>query len=267
MGRVLESIWTDIVALANSLAEWLRLSWEAGYGQAIIAVLIAIVLVALLGVLLSNRRKRLAAQRPELLISRGRVQGVENSTLTELLMHVSNLGDSGVQLLEVSVWGPLDPEPEVAEVSVLVPAHKSVDITVNIEEPQGDTGFLDLYFYAARGHRRTYRLRAQFTWEPWNERFKIEPLEQRVDRVRRLASTRVDQRRREEWKRRQEAQELYPRPVDPLARPRQRGEPDGEGEILPEDEHRVQEDTNVLGNGETDGTETGTTRLRFPSRF
>ena len=275
MGQVLANIWTDINALGQSLGEWLQNSWTAGNGQAIIAGLIVLVLLLLLATLASARRGSGASGRPELLISRGRVQGVENSTLTELVMHVSNLGDRVVQLLEVAISGPLDPDPQVAEVSVLVPAHKSVDISLHVEEPQGDTGFIDLYFYAARGNRRTYRLRAQFTWEPWNERFKIEPLDQRVDPVRRLASSKVRQRRREEWCRKQQAEQSFPRPIDPTEDP-QRGERNDVSEAqacsIPAPEAAAEQDTEAAAkapgsNGETRPEQQPAERLRFPSRF
>jgi hypothetical protein len=176
----------------------------------------ALMLVLLMLLLPGGRRTERKEARPQLLVSRGEVRSFEESSLTELNMHVSNLGDGVAQLLEVALSSDLMPTPETVELSVLVPGSRSVDVRVPVEELHGDSGFLDLYFYTPQTRRRAFRLRAELTWEPWNGRFKIEPLGQRIDSAKRLASSRLQKRQREEWRRRQRemAQEASA-PVEP----------------------------------------------------
>jgi hypothetical protein len=219
MGRVLEMIWTDIVTTWVSLRQWF--DGVADDGAIWLVLLGAVLMLALLMFLLPGGRRRQGAEaKPQLLVSRGEIRSVEESNLTELSMHVSNLGDGVVQLLEAALSSDLMPTPETVELSVLVPRSRSVDVRVEVEELHGDSGLVDLYFYTPQTRKRAFRLRAELTWEPWNGRFKIEPLGQRIDSAKRLASTRLQKRQRDEWRRRQRelAQEAAA-PVEPEPEP------------------------------------------------
>lgn len=244
MSRVLDMMWTDIVATWTSIRDWLDgLAGAPGaWVVPAVGLLIVILVVMLLALLPGGRRERRKESKPELLVSRGEVRSFEESSVTELSMHVSNLGDSVAQLLEVALSSDLMPTPETAELSVLVPPSRSVDVTVPVEELHGDTGFLDLYFYTPQSRKRAYRLRATLTWEPWNGRFKVDPLGQRIDPARRLASSRLQRRQRDEWRRRR--RELVEAEVEP--------------EQIPEPEPREDEVEEPVTRRE---------RLEFPSDF
>lgn len=228
MSRVLDMMWTDIVATWSSISDWLDGLAGAPGAWLIPAILllVLVLIVILLALLPGGRRERRVESKPELLVSRGEVRFYEESSITELNMHVSNLGDGVAQLLEVALSSDLMPTPETAELSVIVPRNSSVDVTLPVEELHGDTGFLDLYFYTPQTRRRAYRLRANLSWEPWNGRFKVDPLGQRIDAARRLASSRLQRRQRDEWRRRRremlEAEggplqpALEPEPQDPI---------------------------------------------------
>jgi hypothetical protein len=251
MSRVLDMMWTSIVTTWNLVRDWLTgLAGDPALGLALtIALLIAV--VAILFLLLApfgRPRERTPESRPELLVSRGEVRSFDESSLTELSMHVSNLGDGVAQLLEVALSSDLMPTPETVELTVLVPRSQSVDVRVPVEELHGDTGFLDLYFYTPQKRRRAYRLRASLAWEPWNGRYKIEPLGQRIEPARRLASSRLQRRQREEWRRRQR-EAFEDEPHEPLTEPDQEpGQDPGTDD---------QDDQNV----------TARERLEFPSDF
>lgn len=200
---MLDMMWTSILSTWLSVRDWLGgLAGDAGLWPALLLALL-VLMVLLLFVLPGGARPARTESKPELLISRGEVRSFEDSSVTELSMHVSNLGDGVVQLLEVALRSDLMPRPETVELSVLVPRSRSVDVQIPIEELHGDSGTLELYFYTPQTRSRGYRLRAALTWEPWNGRFKVEPLGQRLDVARRLASSRLQQRQREEWRRQQ----------------------------------------------------------------
>lgn len=215
MSRVLDMIWAAVVSTWEALWQWLvSVSGDESSALSLTMAAVGLLLVLiLLSALIPRRaRRRNEEIRPELLISRGQVRSVEASSITELSAHVSNLGEQPAQLLELAVRTDLMPDPQVFELSHLVPPGKSVDLVLELEEVHGDSGVLELYFYVPSVRRRAYRLRAELTWEPWNGRLRVEPLEQRIDVAKRLASTRLQKQRREEWRRRQRSK---PAPAQP----------------------------------------------------
>jgi hypothetical protein len=223
MGRVLDMMWTSIVATWNLVRGWMSgLAGDPALGLALTIALLLAILVVLFLLLapVGRRRERPVESKPELLVSRGEVRSIDESSLTELFMHVSNLGDGVAQLLEVALSSDLMPTPETVELSVLVARAQSVDVRVPVEELHGDSGFLDLYFYTPQTRRRAYRLRASLVWEPWNGRYKIDPLGQRIDHARHLASSRLQRRQRDEWRRRQR-EAFNEEPLGPVLEPEQ----------------------------------------------
>lgn len=219
MSRVLDMMWTAIATTGERLLELLGVPAESvpgllGPGLVIAAVVLLLLVLFLL--LPGGRSEGRVESRPELLVSRGEVRPNIDSSITELSMQVSNLGDGVAQLLEVALSTELMPNPETAEISELVPRSRSVEVSTPVEELQGDSGFLDLYFYTPQTRNRAFRLRARLTWEPWNGRYKVEPLGQRIDPARRLASSRLQRRQRDEWRKRRDLlDETAGVPVDP----------------------------------------------------
>ena len=69
----------------------------------------------------------------------------------------------------------------------------------SIEGLAGEEGRINLYFYTVGG-RGVYRLQAPFILEPWNERYKISPVNQSVTPARRLASAEVSRAQEEAWR-------------------------------------------------------------------
>lgn len=203
---MLDMIWTSILSTWEAVRDWfasLLADPSAWTGLGVGLVIALLILVALAIIVPTRPRDSRRESRPELLISRGEVRSLEESSLTELDIHVSNLGEGVVQLLEIALATDLMPTPQAVELSELVDAHRSVDVTVPVDEIHGDAGYIDLFFYIPQTRRKAFRLRANMTWEPWEARFKVEPLEQRIDPARRLASSRLQQRQRDEWRKRQ----------------------------------------------------------------
>lgn len=241
---MLDMIWTSILSTWEAVRDWfasLLAEPSAWTGLGVGLVIALLILLALAIVIPSRPRDSGRESRPELLIPRGEVRSLEESSVTELDIHVSNLGDSVVQLLEIALATDLMPTPQTLELSELVAAHRSVDLTMPVDEIHGDSGYVDLFFYTPQTRRKAFRLRANMTWEPWEGRFKVEPLEQRTDPARRLASSRLQQRQRDEWRKRQ----------------RQLPEVDGMASVAGPDE---EEET-------VSERPTGRERLEFPSDF
>ena len=153
-------------------------------------------LVALLVAAFARRRSRapLDVRAPEILITQGelvpeaRTGRVGAGLLT---MTVSNLGRYPVQLLEAASRGG-GGRVGVAEVVTLVPAMSEVEVELHLPIGKLEDGVLELYCYAAATRIKTWRHRAELVWEPWAKRFKVAPLEQRIDPVKALASARRD---------------------------------------------------------------------------
>ena len=143
-----------------------------------------------------RRRSRgpLDVRPPDILITQGELvpdarPGRVGSGL--LTMTVSNLGRYPVQLLEAasrSGGGRFG----VADVVALVPAMGEVDVEVHLPVGKLEDGVLDVFCYAAATRTKTWRHRAELVWEPWAKRFKVAPLEQRIEPAKALASSRRD---------------------------------------------------------------------------
>lgn len=172
--------------------------WVAG------GVALALVLLWLL----FRRRRAAASSRPEVLLSLGTIvsqDGVPEGSVDRpgakhrLRLTVSNLNPYAVQVLELALKTPEMNAPVTAEVAAVVPPEGSVVLEEPIEGLTGDEGRLNLYFYTVGG-RGVYRLQAPFTLEPWNERYKISPVNQSVTPARRLASAEVSRAQEQAWR-------------------------------------------------------------------
>ena len=163
-----------------------------------------VLLVLFLLWLLLRRREPRKDGRPEVLLSLGtiaapdgEVAGTEGRHLLRLT--VSNLNTYAVQVLELALKTPEMDVPVTAEVAAVVPPEGSVLLEQPFTGVTGDEGRLNLYFYTA-GKRRIYRLQAPFALEPWNNRYKISPLDQSVAPARQLASAGVSRVQEQTWR-------------------------------------------------------------------
>ncbi len=163
-----------------------------------------VLLVSFLLWLLLRRREPRKDGRPEVLLSLGTVSAPDGEVAgTEgrhlLRLTVSNLNTYAVQVLELALKTPEMDVPVTAEVAAVVPPEGSVMLEQSLTGVTGDEGRLNLYFYTA-GKRRIYRLQAPFALEPWNNRYKISPLDQSVTPARQLASAGVSRVQEQTWR-------------------------------------------------------------------
>ena len=162
------------------------------------------VLVLFLLWLLLRRREPRKSNRPEVLLSLGtisapdgEVAGTEGRHLLRLT--VSNLNAYAVQVLELALKTPEMDVPVTAEVAAVVPPEGSVMLEQPFTGLTGELGRLNLYFYTA-GSRRIFRLQAPFALEPWNNRYKISPLDQSVAPAKQLASAGLSRVQEQTWR-------------------------------------------------------------------
>ena len=168
------------------------------------------------------------ARRPELLISHGELRVADaaasvssslhapDDVAFELSMTVSNLSAMPVQLLELAVRTNGSPAPTSAEVPAVLPPHGAVEVSAELREAGGDEGTLELFVYAPDLRPKTFRVRARLLWEPWNARFRVLPLDQKVEPARGLAGRGL---RRREVERRPQTRGAVSRPRRPTAVP------------------------------------------------
>ncbi len=169
-----------------SLAIWLLL-------------LAAIVLVFLIARAFLPKPK-LGNSDPELLVSRGIVQQPESSPTQILTLKVSNLNDYPVQLLEMSLQSELMSLPFMVEAAEIIGPHAAIELQAVLPNNiVGDSGVLEIYTYLSKRQNKIYKLSTRFEWEPWAQRYKIEPMGQKLRKVRMLASTKLNQSRKKAW--------------------------------------------------------------------
>ncbi len=215
MRPVTDLMWKALVDTYEALVGWLAgLSIDPTAWSGFTWLIIAGLALLLLALFLRPRRPW-QERRPELLISHGEVvlrdrEAYRAVTLAasapahapfELRMTVSNLGATPIQLLELSVLTNGAQAPNSAEVGAVVPPHGAVDVAAEVHEMAGDEGRIDLFVYVPSMRPKTFRLRARLRWEPWNARFRLVPLEQRIDKARGLASSARYRREAAAWRR------------------------------------------------------------------
>lgn len=206
MTETLERVWRDALALLTRLYD-ISLAFARGLDPLAWWLTGGVVALLLLLWLLLRRRDP-ATGHPEVLLSLGTINASEGLTggvmLPErfsLRLTVSNLNAYAVQVLELALKTPEMDAPITAEVAAVVPPEGSVVIEEPLPGIAGDEGRLNLYFYAA-GSKRLYRVQASFAVEPWNNRYKISPLNQSVTPARQLASASVTRVRERAWRER-----------------------------------------------------------------
>ena len=183
--------YNQVVAFARTLDPLVW--WVAG------GTLLALLLLSLL----LRRRDAGRSNRPEVLLSLGTIttaDGEAGSGGPHLLrLTASNLNPYAVQILELALKTPEMDVPVTAEVAAVVPPEGSVALEQPLTGVTGEEGRLNLYFYTA-GKRRIYRIQAPFALEPWNNRYKVSPLNQSVAPVKQLASAGVSRVQEQAWR-------------------------------------------------------------------
>jgi hypothetical protein len=195
--RMADMIDSTVAALRGAFAEGQAVQlFEPGTWPPTLWLLLGALVLLLLAANLRRRARRpLAVRPPEILVTQGElVPEARTGRLGAgmLSMTVSNLGRYPVQLLEAACRTGAGGRFGIAETVALVPAMDEVDISVRMPVARLDDGVLDLYCYAAATRTKIWRHRAELVWEPWAKRFKVAPLEQRIEPARALASERRD---------------------------------------------------------------------------
>ncbi len=206
MRRLFSMMANQVQSTAAALRHWWStLSPDPSTWVPFTWVLAALVLLVLLVLILRPRRPA-AGRRPELLISHGelRFAGAPDRVASSLhapaegafalSMTVSNLSAVPVQLLELAVRTNGSTAPTTAEVPAVLPPHGAVEVSAELREAGGDEGTLELFVYVPDMPPKTFRVRARLLWEPWNARFRVLPLDQKVEPARRLAERGLQRR-------------------------------------------------------------------------
>jgi len=193
MGEMLEA---TLAALGDAFSTDVPVVWSdpSTWPLGLWLLVAAFVILLLLASVRRRTSPSLDVRPPEILITQGElVPDARTGRLGagSLTMVVSNLGRYPVQLLETasrSGGGRFG----VAESVALIPAMGEVEVSVRLPVGKLEDGELDLFCYAAATRTKTWRHRAELVWEPWAKRFKVAPLEQRIEPTRQLASGRRD---------------------------------------------------------------------------
>lgn len=209
MEAALRGIGAALQALGDRLgAAWTALVGDQGEPSVLLWLLLGLAaLLILLAVLRLRRPRRLAVRPPQLLVTQGEVVPDEVTTPSlavrrsregagdvflspsgVLSMTVSNMSRYPVQLLEAALRPTAKGAPTVVDLGAVVPAMASAEIEARLPMALSTDGVMDVYCYAAAPKHKLYRHRVELVWEPWAERFKVAPMEQRGDPVKRLAS-------------------------------------------------------------------------------
>lgn len=222
MMKTLERVWQDALAVSTQFYT-VALEFARGLDPLVWGLAGGALLLLLLWALL-RRREGDAKGRPEVLLSLGTIGMSEDvqggrSPQFSLRLTVSNLNAYAVQVLEVALKTPEMDVPVTAEVAAVVPPEGSVTLEEPLAGIMGEEGRLNVYFYTA-GSKRIYRLGTSFALEPWNNRYKISPLNQSVAPAKQLASAGVSRVQERAWR---EGERAEPTPHLPnLPRPRGR---------------------------------------------
>ena len=198
MSRVLDMMASALVATWDAAVAVLG---EVLVGP-VVGVLLSLAALVVLLSLLPRRREERVPQRPDVLVSKGEITTREGDGALVLYLTVSNLNLFPLQLLELSVHMSDLPAPLTTEVAALVAPQGIVELTAELEDVRGDEGTLEIYIYNTETRRKTHRLSAQLLWEPWNGRYKVSQLGQKVEPVKVLASTRHHREQLASWRRR-----------------------------------------------------------------
>lgn len=209
MEAALRGIGAALQAFGERLTEaWTGLVGDQGSPASLLWLLAGLAaLLVVLALLRRRRPRRLAVQPPQLLVTQGevvpdevtapslavrrsreRAGDVFLSASGVLSMTVSNMSRYPVQLLEAALRSTPRGAPTVVDLGAVVPAMASAEVEARLPMALSTDGVMDLYCYAAAPKHKLYRHRVELVWEPWAERFKVAPMEQRADPVKRLAS-------------------------------------------------------------------------------
>ncbi len=198
MGDVLNMIRTTVTETLAGLWSWLiQLNLDLwSFFPFIIAIFLLLLLVFIVRVI---KRRPTRPSKPSILMSNGII--IENNHHKQVLnLKVSNLNDYPVQILEITLKTELMSTAILVDAVELLAPFEAIELEAYLPEViAGDTGSLELYCYASRRKHVLYRLQANFAWEPWASRYRMDPVQQKIRRVRKLASHHLNQLRKRAW--------------------------------------------------------------------
>lgn len=255
MQEQLSTFWQQLLAHLEGYYQQAFAALRA-LGPRNYALLGGALLLLLLTWWLSQRRRTRRRRHPEVMVSLGSItpmpaedRGFLRPPQYRLKATVSNLNSSSLQLLEVALKTPHMEVPLVEEVAVVIGPEGSEVLEAMMPEISGEAGILNIYFYSAQGKKlrkhKLYRLQATFHEEPWNNRYKISPLEQQVFPAKRLASTGLSRIEADLWRERyadDHEDVRLPLPQERLARLQAEGTPPSEPSLLKSGSSRYQDD-------------------------
>lgn len=186
MQRVFTMMWTAIVDTWSAFGGWLAqlerqlpalvgriddgLLWFAGLG--------ALLVVALLMRLFRPRRPR-AVNRPDVQIARGELipgePDADGRQHFSLILVVDNHNPFSVRLTRIAFRSEYVIAPETVPIRSVIGPNSSTALRATMTDLEGDEGQLEVYLYAGPTRHHSYRLRAQVEWEPWSNRYRLDP--------------------------------------------------------------------------------------------
>lgn len=192
--------WAWLMGLNWSPATWSDTTWVVLFGLLFVSALLW----------LRSARRRQAQQRapytcPELLVTQGEIIPNAYSDLPAakgqglIRLTISNLSPYPLQVLELALQSDATNLPGWLELTPLLGVGTSVKLEEAIAPFRGQQGELSVYVYAPATPKKLFRLSAGYTWEPWQGRYKISPLGQRIEPARELASALAKRLHEQEW--------------------------------------------------------------------
>jgi len=182
----------------SQISEFIIGKWQEidnyllAYGLSLNKILLFLVLIWASYLLLRYVLRIKKRETFSLLLSKGEIrQGSDFDPLISL--KVSNLNAFPVQVLELSIDSEEMSMPIVLELAELIAANDAISIELELERNLvGETGQVYLFAYLPKQAKKLYRLKADYSFEPWAGRYKISPLKQQIKRVRVLDSQKLN---------------------------------------------------------------------------
>ena len=174
---------------------WTPLTWMVA---GLCALMLALMFRSWFDPAPSKAQPRLSL-KPDLLISKGSIRQLENSSLQQLNFSISNMGATPVQLLELIVQTSLSRPIAVEAIELLLPQELMELEAVLPTELLGDGGTLQVFAYVSQRKSKLYNLRAKLLKEAQEKRFKVSPTGQTLQLARKVNRERLSMLRQQIW--------------------------------------------------------------------
>ena len=192
---MLSTFWFWLGRPGLNPLSWNGLTWMVA---GLFLLMVALMLRSWVDPLAPKAQMRIST-KPDLLISEGAIQQLENSSLQHLDFTISNMGSTPVQLLELIVQTSLSRPIAVEAIELLLP-QEMVELEATLPtELLGDGGTMQVFAYVPQRKSKLYNLRAKLIWEAQKKRFKISPAGQSLQVARKFNSERLSTLRQQIW--------------------------------------------------------------------